>query len=92
MIIKQCLSDGRELPERMQNAPQLLMGSGLYWDAFFDLSTCRPGSFGVAAIPWNVTKEYSEVYGFDAEQTESLFAIVGKMDDAFIKHQLSKRE
>jgi len=91
-IIKQHLSAGLELPDRIQNAPQLELGNGLYWSAFFDLTTCRTTGWSVAPIPWTAMKEYSEVNEFDEYQTETLFFVVRAMDNAYMDWRAKKAE
>lgn len=64
----------------------MFIGLDLYWDAYVDLSACRPASFGGASpIPWSAMAEYAVIHEFDEEQRESLFYLARRMDAAFIK-------
>jgi hypothetical protein len=92
VIIRQCLADGLPLPERMQNAPRLWLGLELYWQAFWDLTTCRTSGWSVAPIPWSAMKEYAEVLELDDEQRESMFYLVRAMDNAYMDFRARKKE
>lgn len=70
----------------IKNAPELLPGLNIYYDAFLELSTCRAIGMSLGYIPWTAIKEYGEVYQFDSEQTEDLFYFVREMDQAFLKY------
>lgn len=83
---------GLPLPDRIQNAPKLWPSNGLYWSAFWDLTTCRTTGWSVAPIPWTAMKEYAEVHGFDERQTDFLFYIVRSMDNAYMDLRARKSE
>jgi len=89
-LIKQCLKMRRPLPDSIQNAPALELGLELYWDAFWDLSTCRPSGFGAGPIPWLAIRDYGLTFGFDDEQLEDLFYLVRVMDNAYLEHYKKK--
>ncbi len=76
----------------MQDAPELNLGLELYYLAFFDLSTCRPGGFSVTEIPWLAIKEYGVSHGMEGEQLEDLFYYIRAMDKVYIQHHVSKAE
>ncbi len=62
------------------------MGLEIYWEAYSDLSTCRPVSFGgPLPIPWSAIREYAEAHDLDGEQTESMEFLVRRMDAEFLK-------
>lgn len=84
------MAEGHELPERMQNAPRLMLGLELYWSAFWDLTTCRTTGWSVAPIPWSAMREYVEVYELDEEQAESLFYLIRSMDNAYMDYRARK--
>ena len=85
-IIRQCLADNQPLPGKIRNAPRLLMGNELYWNAFWDLTTCRSTGLSVAPIPWNAMKDYAVINELDAEQVDSLFILVRAMDNAYMDY------
>lgn len=61
-------------------------GLALYYEAFFDLTTCRGMGFGsVGPIPWTAIVEYARFYRFDEEQTDALLFYVRRLDDVVIK-------
>lgn len=78
------------LPKKIQNAPQLRLGLDLYYNAFWDLTSCRAVGWGLGPIPWVSIKDYGETFEFDEDQTESLFYFVRMMDNAFLDHHRTK--
>jgi hypothetical protein len=78
------------LPKKIQEAPELALGLELYWDAFWDLSTCRPGGFGATAIPWLAIRDYGVTFEYDEEQMDDLFHFTRVMDNEFIQHHEKK--
>lgn len=86
------MADRSPLPGRIQNAPQLEIGLELYYGAFWDLTTCRPGGWTVTPIPWSAIKEYGELNEFDPDQMEDLFVYIRLMDNAYIdwRHKQTK--
>ena len=91
-IIQQCLRSRRALPKKIENAPSLMMGLELYWDAFLDLSTCRPTGMGMGPIPWSAIRDYAVTFDFDEDQHEDLYHFIRVMDNAFIEHHRNKKE
>lgn len=72
------------LPRRIQDAPELHLGLEIYYDAFFDLHTCRPVGMGLGSIPWSVMKDYALTWGLDEDQMVDLFYYVRAMDKAYL--------
>ena len=68
-----------------------MLGLELYYDAFWDLSTCRPNGMGAGPIPWNVIHDYGSTFTFDTEQMEDLFYLVRVMDNVFLAHHSKKK-
>lgn len=77
---------GQPLPDRIANAPEVLLGLELYWQAFWELNTCRPAGWGLAPIPWSVMNDYATTFDFDDDQRESLFDYIMRMDKAYRDH------
>ena len=73
---------GQPLPERIENAPELILGSELYLHAFFDLDSERSHGMGLTRIPWSSVKDYAVAFDFDERQTEDLHYYIRKMDAA----------
>lgn len=83
----------KPLPEKIANAPELMLGLELYYSAFWDLTTCRQLGFGAAgAIPWSAIKDYAVAFDFDEEQAEDLFYFIRKMDNAYLEFYKPKEE
>jgi hypothetical protein len=71
----------------------LLPGLELFYEAFQELSTCRPyiGLEGVPGpVPWTAIDCYALANGFDEEGRDYLVKMVRALDDEFLKHMRSK--
>src|SRR5690606_27660978 len=90
-IIARCIREGLPLPQAIQNAPELLPGLALYYNAYVELDSCRPFGLGPGPIPWTAVEQYAQLLGFDREQTEDLHHHVRAMDRAYLEHWRSKR-
>ncbi len=90
-IIRQCLKDKRPLPEKIRNAPTLQWGLELFYNAFFDLHTCRPVGMVEMGIRWLDIKQYCLFEGFDEEQTEDAFYFIRMMDNAYLDWKKQQR-
>jgi hypothetical protein len=89
-IIKQHLKSGQPIPERIQNAPELIEGLNLYLIAFFELDSERQSSLGYAPIPWSAIKDWGLFYDLDDEQMATLYSCIRAMDKAnsdYVKSQ-----
>lgn len=89
-IAKQAFRAGQPLPERIANAPELIIGLQLYIQAFFDLDSDRNHQFAPMAIPWTSIKDYAVAFGLDEEQTEDMMFLVRKMDNEHLKRLSAK--
>lgn len=85
-IIKQCLRERSPYPDRIAGAPSLNLGLELYFDAFWDLSSCRGAGWSVMPIPWGVVRDYATTFELDEAQQEDLFYLIRVMDNAFLEH------
>jgi hypothetical protein len=94
LILQQCLRERLPLPERIKNAPALLQGLELYYEAFFDLHTCRPPEMdgGEAPIPWLAIDTWASRAGLDALQREDLQFFVRWMDREYLTYAAQKRK
>lgn len=79
------MREGRPLPERIQNAPELELGLGFYYVAFEDLQSCRSSAFGVGYIPWTAMRAYCDEYGVEGEDREDFYHMVRALDAAYVK-------
>ena len=89
-LILQAEISGNPLPKKIAEKPQLSFGLELYWQAFLELNTCRPGGFGVCPIPWSVIRDYAETFMFDSDQEEALYFHVRALDNVFMKYHEDK--
>ena len=87
-IIKQAMRFGTPIPNRMLNAPKLMLGSEHYLNAFYDLDTERNFSVSLSPIPWSSINKYAQAYGFDDEELQF---IIRKVDNAYLK-DMSKKQ
>jgi len=78
------MRDGREMPKRIANAPELRLGLEIYYAAFMDLCTSRTG-MGDGPISWAVVNEYAKAYDFDEEQRDLLHHYVSALDTEYLK-------
>lgn len=55
-----------------------------FLEAFFELTTERPGGMGMMAIPWSKIRQFAEAHGFDGESLSDFHHIIRLMDDHFM--------
>jgi hypothetical protein len=79
------------LPKSIQDAPFLHFGLQIYFDAFFELSSCRINSFEIGRLNWLMIDEYCKRQGLDEEQSEDMHYFIRKMDDAYVEYQKDKQ-
>lgn len=85
MIIRNCYRRNQPLPKKIQEAPELMTGLGLYFDAFNELDTCRSYGMAIGPIPWSFTQDYAITNGFSQEQADDLHFFIQRMDVAYRK-------
>lgn len=85
-IIRECYRRHKPLPDRIENAPDLLLGLELYFEAFVELNTCRSTGWSAGPIPAWCVAEYSSRIGLSGEEAEDLHYHVRAMDSEFLKH------
>ena len=91
IIIRQCLKEKRDFPEKIKNAPELINGLDIFWDAFMELSDSRPSGMGYGCIPWVVINQYCRYHKFSADQEEAMHYHLKEMDLVFISHHARKQ-
>jgi hypothetical protein len=89
-IARQCFRTGEPLPDRIENAPELLLGLNLYMRAFFELDSDRNHVFNYERISLLRIAEYALVFEFDELQREDLLHFIPKMDIAYINRMKEK--
>lgn len=88
-IIKQCLWERKALPPKIRDAPQLAPGLALFWDAFWELHTCRVQD---GLIPWTAVDAYARRYALDGAVFPDLLYCVRRMDVAWSEYQAKQRK
>lgn len=84
-IAKQAMRERQPLPDRIANAPTLLMGSQFYLDAFFDLDSERSHGIAPTAIPRSSIVAYATEYGLENEEKDDLIYLIRCMDNDRLK-------
>lgn len=85
--MKQALSEGRAVPTKIQQAPELKTENAFLWMAFVDLSGERHYEMG--PIPRSVVRDYAWEYDFDPE---FLYHVISRVDDWYLKYHAKKME
>lgn len=62
----------------------------MYYEAFTELSTCRPVGMGIGPVPWTAIDGYGRRYGFEGDGFVYLVRMVRALDDAFLAHSRAK--
>ncbi len=91
-ILLTCRREGRELPQEVQDAPEVALGLEFYWDSFVDLNTCRQSGMGLGPIPWTSILQYANENDVQGIQRQALFHHVRSMDLAFLRYNKSKEK
>lgn len=77
-----------KLPDFIKDAPDLYFWLAPYYDAFGELSTCRPvdtfsGSIG--RIPWTAMNEYTKRHEFFDQDFERFIFYINVLDQKLIQ-------
>ena len=79
------------LPDKIQNAPELLLGLELYYKAFMDLTSCRGQVYGTEGpISWLSINDYCLIHGIMGEQQEDLMYHIQRLDSVYLEHKTKK--
>jgi hypothetical protein len=84
VIAKQAQRAGRDVPERLKNAPELPLDLQFYFEAFCELNSCRQMGFAAGPIPITAIFAYSEHYGLSAIEEQDLIYYVQVLDRKFL--------
>ncbi len=86
-VIAQAVKRGRDgiviLPKPIANAPDLEPWNAIFYRAFWELCADRIND---SQIPFVARYTWARARGLDAEATEWLIYLVGKMDLAYLDH------
>jgi len=86
-ILQDCYRQKRPIPSAIQNAPVLFLGLELYYDAFFDLQSCRSVGMAEGPISWISIYDYAARNQFSEGQHDDLHYFISRMDAAYLKHR-----
>jgi hypothetical protein len=90
-IIHSAARDRQPLPERIQNAPDLLLGLEIYYLAFLDFTSCRTAGYGTEGpISWMTIEDYADRKGIEGAQREDLHYYISNMDAAYLEFKSTK--
>jgi len=85
-IIHSCVKSGMAFPDAIANAPDLRVGLGLFWEAFWELDSCRSLGMGIGPIPWLAVNEYCTVLQIVGDQRFDMYYHIRELDKAYIEH------
>lgn len=66
-----------------------IFGVEFYLEVYQDLSTTRPGGFGISPIPWSSIKDYCAFYGLEHSVIE---LVIRKIDNLFLEYLNGKED
>ncbi len=92
-VLDACIKQGvYELPDSLRDVPKLWEGLALYYQAFFDLHSCRQRGEGIGPIDWLAIDRYCERNGIEGEQYEDVHFFISRMDHAFLEDFGAKQQ
>ncbi len=86
------MRSGRNIPDRIANAPELRLGLQIYMSAWLDLNTTRSIGMSTGPIPWLAVHEWAMLHELDLEQKEQLHIYIPAMDAEYFNYLEYKRE
>lgn len=91
-ILDQAYRDGTPLPDSIKNAPELWTGLAFFYNAFMELTTCRPFGMGEGPVPWTAVNTYCDVKGIHGDQRTDMLYHIGSLDRTYIKYKIDEAE
>lgn len=86
---------GKNLPGFLEE-PLIPRHLVFYWDAFWELSTCRSQEIGGGLIPWTSIDAYCWRWDIcDNDEVHDFFTLITTMDQAYLRElrsRLNERE
>lgn len=73
------------IPEVIKNAPDLMVGLELFYNAFVELNSSRQFGFSEGPIPWKAIHDYCDANEIQGEQRSDLFYFVNEMDSEYLE-------
>lgn len=81
----------RNLPGKILDAPSLLPGLDIFFEAFLDLTSSRmQGVNGPGPIPFSEIDAWARRYEIDEDTFERLQLFIRRMDKVYIEHVVKK--
>lgn len=91
-MIRQAAQDDSPIPDKILNAPELMLGLNFYYQAFLTLDTERIDGMGKGRIPDSKIVEYSNRAGVSEYVHYCLLHHVRALDNAYLKLCAKKQE
>jgi hypothetical protein len=88
-IYKEHIQHGVPLPDKIANAPTLFEGLGFFYNAFFELLTCRTSN---NVIPYMAIEEYANINEIEGQMKTDLHFFVRQLDNTYSDYQDKKRK
>lgn len=79
------LAKGRELPEWYINAPEIPEGAEIFFQHFYDLTTCRQFGDQPGPIPWLAIAQYADHHGYVGAAKEIVIQVMRDMDNTYLE-------
>jgi len=91
-IIGQSMKHDLPLPEKIANAPSLLPGLELYYQAFDDLMSSRQLGMSVGPLSWETVQKYCDFMSLGPVQTEAMHYHMREMDTVYLTFLMKKQK
>ncbi len=83
---------GQEIPDTIEEKPEVRPDLWLYWEAYLDLTGTRTVGFGIGPIPWTAIDGFARRHGLNGpDEFLTLKDIVWGIDRAFMKWNEDKK-
>lgn len=84
-IVAAAEETGVELPQTVDEKPEVRPDLELYWEAYMDLNGTRASGFGLGPIPWTSIDAFARRHKLeDPDEFQTLKEIVWKVDKAYL--------
>lgn len=91
-VVQQARLNNLPVPEKMKNKPMLRPDLRFFWMAFLDLSSERTMGMSEGPIPWSAAVSYANWHGLSHEETEDLWFLIGRMDEAYLRKRQEEQQ
>lgn len=92
VMIQHALRSGQPLPDKIENKPELKLGSYFYLQAFLDLDSERINGMDIGQIPHSKIRDYAKWAGANEEIEYCLLHHIRVMDADHIKKMKAKQD